>query len=112
MIYNIAQQYTKTPGIRRGEFSGEDFRENILKELLKNLKTGETLTINLDGGFGYSSSFLEESFGGLVREYNYSKEELLKKLKFISEEEKGLPEDIKRYIKEANYKRDETNDLL
>ena len=47
-----------------------------------------------------------------MREYNYSKEELLKKLKFISEEEKGLPEDIKRYIKEANYKRDETNDLL
>nr|DAJ31725.1 MAG TPA: protein of unknown function DUF4325 [Caudoviricetes sp.] len=107
MIYNIAQQYTKTPGIRRGEFSGEDFRENILKELLKNLKAGETLTINLDGGFGYSSSFLEESFGGLVREYNYSKEELLKKLKFISEEEKGLPEDIKRYIEGANYKRDE-----
>lgn len=107
MIYNIAQQYTKTPGIRRGEFSGEDFRENVLKGLLKNLKTGETLTINLDGGFGYSSSFLEESFGGLIREYNYDKEELLKKINFISEEEKGLPEDIKKYIQEAIYKRDE-----
>lgn len=105
MIYEIAKQYTKSPGIRTGKFSGEDFREKVLKNLISQLKEDEVLIINLDGGFGYSSSFLEEAFGGLVREYNYDKRELLQKLEFISNEEKGLPEDIRNYIKQANYKK-------
>lgn len=104
MIYSIAKEYTKAPGVRKGPYSGEDFREKILIKLLKNLKENETLTIDLDGGFGYSSSFLEEAFGGLVREYNFSKRELLKKILFLSEEEKDLPNKIKDYIQSATFK--------
>lgn len=69
---NIARDYTKMPGgrhIKEGPFSGEHFRETILKpKYLESQKTGEGLTVNLDGGFGYATSFLEEAFGGLVRD--------------------------------------------
>lgn len=100
-IYNIAENYTKSPGIRTGKYSGEDFREKILKPLFLSLEEEEKLTINLDGGFGYPSSFLDEAFAGLVRVNHFNKNEVLKKIKFISEEEKGLPKKIEKYISEA-----------
>lgn len=103
MKYSIAEQYTKSPGVRKGKYSGEDFRKTILKPILDQLGD-EMLIVDLDGGFGYSSSFLEEAFGGLVRECNYDKNELLKKISFISEEEKDLPNKIKDYIRSATFK--------
>lgn len=101
MRYSIAKEYTKTPGVRTGLFSGEDFRQKILIELLQNLDDDELLTIDLDGGFGYSSSFLEEAFGGLIRENKFKKEYLLKKIKIVSNDEKNLIDDVKKYILDA-----------
>ena len=101
MKYSIANEYTKTPGVRTGLYSGEDFREKVLIKLLKNLQDNDILTINLDGGFGYSSSFLEEAFGGLVRKNKFKKEDLLKKIKIISNDEKKLIDDVEIYIVEA-----------
>lgn len=69
---NVADEYTKMPGGRfksDGEFSGEDFREKyLLPRYIEARKNNEILCVNLDGGYGYGSSFLEEAFGGLVRE--------------------------------------------
>lgn len=48
-----------------GAASGEEFRENVL---LPKLKERDDWIINLDGVAGYGSSFLEESFGGCIRE--------------------------------------------
>lgn len=66
---NIANEYTKTLGGRfksEGEFSGEDFRDGILlPKYLEAVKHNQILYINLDGGYGYGSSFLEEAFGGI-----------------------------------------------
>jgi hypothetical protein len=68
----IASDYTKYPGPRyreHGPFSGEQFREEQLSPALKAvIASGDVLTIVLDGVAGYGSSFLEEAFGGLVRE--------------------------------------------
>lgn len=72
---NIAQDYTKYPTGRyskNGKGSGEEFRE---KYLLEAIKLGERFNVNIDGTSGYSSSFLEEAFGGLVRK-GFSAEEL------------------------------------
>lgn len=99
---NIAKDYTKFPGPRYeelGPFSGEVFREQIL---LPALKEYEILEINLDGTAGYGSSFLDEAFAGIVRETNYASEELLKALRFVSEEEPELIDEILTYIKEAH----------
>ncbi|WP_247997406.1 STAS-like domain-containing protein [Brucella tritici] len=64
---SIANNFTKYPGGRyrkHGKGSGEEFRDVWLVPALEN---NEQLTIELDGTAGYSSSFLEEAFGGLVR---------------------------------------------
>ena len=47
----------------------------------KAKEKGEKLTINMDGGYGYPTSFLEEAFGGLARKYDPN--EVLQMLIFI-----------------------------
>ena len=102
MIINIAEDYTKTPGgryIKEGEFSGQAFRNDVLLPAFKKAKMDkESLQVNLDGGYGYGSSFLEEAFGGLARE---TKDRDVLKIEIISEEEPRLVDDIRRYMEDA-----------
>ena len=99
---NIAKDYTKTPGGRLridGPFSGEDFRETVLKpkyEMAK--KTGESLEVILDGGYGYGPSFLDEAFGGLAR---ITKDQDLLSIIIKSDEEPSQIGNIIRYIREG-----------
>ena len=99
---NIATDYTKTPGgrfISEGEYSGQDFREKVLKpKILQALENNDQLTVILDGGYGYATSFLEEAFGGLAREMRNSK---IKDIIIISEEEPQLISKIQQYITDA-----------
>lgn len=71
MTYNVAKQFSTTPGGRfrkHGPYSGEAFRDDVLRDLLQRaIRSGDTLAIVLDGTAGYGSSFLEEAFGGLIR---------------------------------------------
>jgi hypothetical protein len=81
--YKIADDFTDTPGGRYrkiGKFSGEQFREEVLIHLLK---TNDSITIDLDDTEGYPSSFLEESFGGLVRA-GFSVDDLKAKLTLVA----------------------------
>lgn len=107
--YSIANDYTVTPGgrdVSDGPFSGEVFRDTVLYPLIQEcLKNHEKILINLDGTFGYSTSFLEETFGGLVRKYNIPANELFKILDFISEDQPRNITKIKNYINEADAKR-------
>ena len=102
MIINIAQDYTKTPGgrfITEGNFSGEDFRKRILEpKFLEAQQKGEKLTVILDGGYGYATSFLEEAFGGLARDLH---DKSILNIELISEEEPSLVEKILSYIRDA-----------
>jgi len=53
-----------------GPYSGELFYETILKEKFENARNAnEKLHIFLDGTKGYGSSFLDQSFGELAREF-------------------------------------------
>lgn len=84
----IATNFTKYPGPRYrkdGPFSGEQFREEMLSDALKGaINSGGVLTVVLDGVAGYGSSFLEESFGGLVRE-GFTSTNLSKHLAIVAE---------------------------
>lgn len=108
---NIANEYTKTPGGRfksEGEFSGEDFRDSILlPKYLEAVKHNQILCINLDGGYGYGSSFLEEAFGGLVRKLNEVDISIINIINIISDEEPQLKLDIMKYLKDALKAREE-----
>jgi len=59
----------------------------------------QSLTIDLDGTLGYGTSFLEEVFGGLAREFTI--DEVLNHIKILSNEEEYLIDDIMEYIKDA-----------
>jgi len=103
MKINIAKDFSDAPGGRNisdGKYSGEKFRKEILEP---EFKEGEDdIVIDLDGTFGYPPSFLEEAFGGLVRIEIYPVDEILKRLKFISNEDPSLPNKIKTYMRNAN----------
>lgn len=67
VLIDVAVDFSSTPGGRykaEGEFSGEEFREKFLEPPIRE---GKNLAIDLDGPEGFTSSFLEEAFGGLVR---------------------------------------------
>lgn len=100
--YELAKEYTETPGgrkIKDGEYSGEDFRDNVLKCLVNQaIKSNKCLLIDLDGVYGYATSFLDEAFGILAD--IYKDKDLTKIIKFKSEERPALPEQIYSYMKE------------
>ena len=76
MKINIARDFSEVPSGRYrvdGPASGEAFREDILKDALKN---HDVITVELDGTEGYNSSFLEEAFGGLIRKKYLQKQDI------------------------------------
>ena len=100
---NIAKDYSRYPGgryRRDGKFNGEKFRQEIL---VPALSANEKIEVVLDGARSYGSSFLDEAFGGLVREEGYSKKELKRKLSIVSQDVVYLPYKLmaERYIDEA-----------
>ena len=103
MTLNIAKEFSEVPGPRfrgEGSFSGEEFRDELLEPKLDEAeRDNKKLLVDLDGGCGYATSFLEEAFGGLARKC--SPERVLNVLEFKSEDEPYLISDIKKYIREA-----------
>ncbi len=102
---NIAKDFTKLPGPRyqdQGPGSGQQFLEERLKPaFLKARETNDQVTVQLDGvKYGYPTSFLEEAFGGLAREFGI--EEVNNLLLFESVAEPLLDLEIRHYIKHAN----------
>lgn len=99
----IAEEYTKAPGaryIREGDYSGEDFRMKFLEPKFKEaLDKGEKLLIDLDGGYGYPPSFLDEAFGGLA--LIYGADTIIRSIELKSVDEPRLLDEIVRYIHEA-----------
>jgi hypothetical protein len=76
----IGTDYTDMPGGRYakyGAFSGEDFRDGVL---VPALERNERVVVSLDGAKTYMNSFLEEAFGGLIRERGFSYDDLMKRL--------------------------------
>ena len=107
MEIKISEVFTKTPGARfktDGDFSGEEFRQSFLLPSFEQAEQrNEKLTIDLDDGYGYATSFLEESFGGLAR--IHGTEKVLKTLAFISQDEPSLIAQIEQYIQNSNNKK-------
>lgn len=105
MLLIIAKEFTTAPGPRRrdeGKHSGEEFREDyLLPRLRQAIKDGQTLVIDLDGTAGYGTSFLEESFGGLIRNDGYRLPELRRWIEVVSKEEPYLLDEINEYLEDA-----------
>lgn len=105
MKISIAEDFSKYPAGRfpeDGPYNGTAFREEVLAPRLNELSETERLEVTLDGVAGVGSSFLEESFGGLVRS-GISKQLLLERL-IVSADDDALRDFAKlakKYIQEA-----------
>ena len=100
MTIYVAKDFTKMPCVRKradGIKSGEEFRDDVL---LPALKTNDKVTVDLNGVLALGSSFLEETFGGLVRKGHYTAKELKSKLTILFQVESYVNESW-NYVKEA-----------
>jgi len=93
--YNFAKEFTKYPGGRYktlGDFSGEQFREEVLENIFKSDDT----IIELDTSgvvTSFTPSFLDEAFGEMARRYGVKK--FKEKVKFL---DKKLEEKLEEYL--------------
>lgn len=112
-MINIATDFSKFPAGRfreDGEHNGAAFRDDHLVIALRD-PSFEKVHVIFDGVAGFGSSFLEEAFGGLVREAGMSKSFLDKSL-IISTDDPDLEDYVllaKRYIEEELRRR--SNDV-
>ena len=105
MKIKVACDFSTAPGPRKiieGKYSGELFRtKTLLPRVLEARDKDCVLTIDLDGTSGFGTSFLEESFGGLIRDDNLNLATLDKVMRIISVEEPGLLDEIREYMEDA-----------
>ena len=99
---SVSEDFSRRPGPRYWSFgvnSGEEFRQDVLIPALQKAKEKHAkVIVNLDGTMGYGSSFLEESFGGAVREGYHIDE---KTLELETKKERSLIKEIWEYIYNA-----------
>lgn len=104
----IAEEYSSYPAGRDdndGPFNGTKFRETVLlPKLTEAMSQSRPLVVHLDGVMSFGSSFLEEAFGGLVRNHHVKKNELLDTLQIKSDwpGASRYRDAILRYIKDAH----------
>ena len=82
-----------------GPYPGEKFRKEFL---VPALKAGGNVLVDLDGTMGYGSSFLEEAFGGLVRDEGFAVDDLKRRLRIRSTSDPSLVTEVWKYITDAS----------
>lgn len=101
----FVKDFSEYPGPRfasLGTNSGEEFRDKVLAPAIKE-HGAENVSVNLDGTFGYGSSFLDEAFGGLVRNGQVTVNEgRLLANNLVSDEDPSLIAEIKSYLLEES----------
>ncbi len=100
---SIAKDFARVPGPRfkfQGKNSGEEFYETkLLPSYLEAEKTGQKLVIDFDGSEGYTSAFLDQSFGTLARTFGFKK--VTNRIQFITISEPYLENEVLFYMKQV-----------
>lgn len=105
--YKFAEEFTKQPGPRfrnLGEYSGEEFREDVLDKAFKNK---EPIEIDVTGVIlTFGPSFLSESFGKVAIEHG--KKIFFEFIKFKDTDESGkrFKNKVEKYVDNALRKAD------
>ncbi|EKJ85530.1 uncharacterized protein DUF4325 [Leptospira meyeri] len=90
-VINV-KDFSEFPGLRHCKISansGEEFYHKVLNsEFKKAIDNNFKLIINIDNTAGYAPSFLDEAFGNLI--FDFSLEEVKKRLEIISHQEPDL----------------------
>ncbi|MDO6646340.1 STAS-like domain-containing protein [Acinetobacter guillouiae] len=100
---NVGEDFYPRPAGRfyeDGSHSGQRFREEYLLPSINKLAEGEKLHVDFSTVTMAGSSFLEESFGGLIRKRKISREKLLSILE-VTSKRKIIIKRIYEYIDDA-----------
>ncbi len=102
-VINVSRDFSVTPGGRfksAGPNSGESFRNRLAKAFQNLENEDDRVVVQLDGVRGYGASFLEEAFGGLVRNKIVPYDKIEARLKLETSKD-YLKDEIWLYIKKA-----------
>ena len=94
--YNFIENFTKYPGprfIKLGKYSGEKFREEVLRPIFEK---DEQIDIDGTGVLGFGPSFLDEAFSPLAKEYGI--DVFKEKIILHSDNDKNLYEKMMSYV--------------
>jgi len=99
---DIVRDFARYPAGRYridGPASGQRFREELLTPALRK---GSTEVV-LDEVLGLPSSFLEEAFGGLIRDDGFSYDEVSKRLTLVAKTSRmaSYPAEALDYLRDA-----------
>lgn len=99
---NVVKDFSNRPYGRYktdGDYCGENFRKKLLAPKLRQaIKNAEKLCVSLDGYNRYGRSFLDEAFGGLIREEKFTPAEVNKHLIYKHSLVKSIEELIRERI--------------
>lgn len=102
LVINVAKDFSDAPGARYrsdGPKSGEEFLQDMLEDKFLSARDAKAvLFIDLDGTWGYASSFISGAFGGLAKKYGAAV--VRKHLSYKSDEDPLLLDRISREIDE------------
>lgn len=105
---NVIKDFNPKPYGRypsHSDYCGENFRKQLLAPALKEF---DFVQVELTGYNRYGRSFIDEAFGGLVRDENWSETALREKLEIIHEELPSLIELAWNRIKIAQSSKETT----
>ncbi|CAM3539984.1 DUF4325 domain-containing protein [Deinococcus saxicola] len=108
---SLAKDFSVFPAGRfrkNAKHSGEAFRDDFLYPALLN---ADNVEVVLNGTRGFNPSFLEEAFGGLIREKGMIKADLDNRL-ILTCEDRSIVIEINRYISNAQAEADKTAQLI
>jgi phosphomannomutase len=101
---NIEREFTSEPGARYysdGSYSGEQFYEELLKDkFIEAQSKDEQLKIIMDGTEGFASSFINEAFSRLGKQFG--PDEAWGRLEIVSNEMPKYIDKIKQSIYEGS----------
>ena len=101
---SVLKEFTDAPGARNytdGDCSGEEFYEKLLApKFVEALETNRLLEIDMDGTYGYATSFISQAFGSLSKEHGPAL--CLNTIKIKSEEDAELEKYIYETIKDPD----------
>lgn len=98
---DLAREFSKYPFgryLQDGDDSAERFRDGFL---IPALERYDHVTVDLGGTNFYGSSFLEETFGGLLRS-GFKKDDLDKQLTVLHDKLPSIVEEVNAYIEAQN----------
>jgi len=108
---NVARDYNPAPAGRYysdGNYSGQRFRDEFLVPAITH---EDSVVVDFDGTEGYGSSFLDEAFGGLIRDAGLNEDVVRSKLTVVSLEDPTVADEIWGYVHESAVKAASANPL-